>query len=779
MPKFKRGEKFQSDEERAEEARFSEKRANLLIQIHDLRVGSVTPNDIKCRISRMKEENNRMVDDHMKTMTTIRYGHRVDPRSRLPIELFTEIIAYSTSDPLGWFGWCVDKLLSLTLVSNQWRDAILSTPHLWKDIILNEKTEDLQRKLSVALYLSGVTPIELHIHCSLPVWEEVEALILPHRTRINSLTMRMSFMNPRNTSIFPVILQHLGHLPQLRSFQCDLWYSEENAVTGVNSFLLEHPHIKAVSGVLLTKEILSSPVRDGLRSCRTTLEPQTILKELEMAPNLEEVTFMADHFSLQSRDQYHTEPDVIHLPKAPLKWKNYSQFGKVSPNILDSLSTTVTTLSLHICMCDFWSLCSMLGNFSAMESFEMTLKIGGEHKFTSPPVSSPSPCKTVRRLTLRFETEPSWALPNPLEYSRDWSFTYSDIIHQMFESIDTLTLSSHYDLPVQWHLIDEDGFQKLEKLTVSVSQQNSKLTESLQLPSTLESIYVYGDDVDLSNLSSKSVEKLNIATFGVSKSPTNKIDLMAWPNIDHLSLPAYKLKLDWPHSQFHKLDSVHLTDISSITWDYSTQFCRDLALYPDAMPHLWSLSLSRSPEWDILFILLERYNFRTSIDSERISCLSIGDAPLDILEPLQSLCAGKFTERPSNYELSWVGNTDIIFDHSLPGCLRCHKLLLFCRHTTLPAGHSLYDRAYAALTQFDIWEAENNSIGISRMFGEEPDEDLDMYVPKYPDNTQDILLEWEYRERAWEELHQLGRLKSCRGAGRNRVFITDKLFSRS
>ncbi|KAG8750696.1 hypothetical protein FRC14_000299 [Serendipita sp. 396] len=144
-------------------------------------------------------------------------------------------------------------------------------------------------------------------------------------------------------------------------------------------------------------------------------------------------------------------------------------------------------------------------------------------------------------------------------------------------------------------------------------------------------------------------------------------------------------------------------------------------------------------------------------NNERISRLTIGNAPLSLLKPLQDLCAGKFTERPSDYELSWIGNIDIIRDQSLPGCLRCHKLLLFCHEP--PCSPS----------------ASDEPLYISGIFGHHVDEDDN--IPKYPDNSQDVLLEWEHREEAWEDLRRLSRLKSCRDVGQNRVLISDTSIS--
>ncbi|KAG8863955.1 hypothetical protein FRC20_010413 [Serendipita sp. 405] len=686
-----------------------------------------------------------MVDKHMENMNIIRHSHRVDPRSRLPVELFTEIIAEATKDPRWSLRGCIDRILPLTLVSRHWQSAILSASHLWSTIVLDKNVSELQRKLIVVLHLSGSTPIALHIHCSFALWEDVEPLLQPQRARITSLTLWRSSLSPFDTPILPVILQRLGCLPQLESFQCDLWHVErvdDPIVSAVNSFLLKHPHIKRVSGIWLTRDILDSSVTRGLRSCQTALEPHSILQDLEMAPNLEEMKFKPDMWLWLLGDPYHKEPMTTYIPKSPLKWRSYSHFGRISPDILNSLSNTVTTLSLHICTCNFLPLCSTFHNFLALETLEMTLLIGWRHNFTRPPVSFPSPCQTVRRLTLCFDVE-------PMESPTDWEFPHSDIVHHVFGSIETLDLSPQDCIPIQWDLITRDGFQKLKELVLRFSWYSVDPPASFQLPSTLKCLDIHGS-FDLSRLQSSSVERLDIEKL-------IKVDLAAWPNINRLSIPALTPKLYWPRSPLQNLSNIHLNATNHSYWDCATHFCRDLALYPDAIPRLQALSLYRSPEWDILFILLERYNFRMTANNERISRLTIGNAPLSLLKPLQDLCAGKFTERPSDYELSWIGNIDIIRDQSLPGCLRCHKLLLFCHEP--PCSPS----------------ASDEPLYISGIFGHHVDEDDN--IPKYPDNSQDVLLEWEHREEAWEDLRRLSRLKSCRDVGQNRVLISDTSIS--
>ncbi|KAG8834813.1 hypothetical protein FRC20_007396, partial [Serendipita sp. 405] len=83
------------------------------------------------------------------------------------------------------------------------------------------------------------------------------------------------------------------------------------------------------------------------------------------------------------------------------------------------------------------------------------------------------------------------------------------------------------------------------------------------------------------------------------------------------------------------------------------------------MPALDTLDFFTIPEWDVLFILLEHYNFRPEAGSSRISNITLpARVPRRLLEPLQELCAGRFVSHPCYFELSWMANMNIMSDYS-------------------------------------------------------------------------------------------------------------------
>lgn len=122
-------------------------------------------------------------------------------------------------------------------------------------------------------------------------------------------------------------------------------------------------------------------------------------------------------------------------------------------------------------------------------------------------------------------------------------------------------------------------------------------------------------------------------------------------------------------------------------------------MHLDAFPALERIESSRYPEWDILFLMLERRNFLPNKSATRISTLVFPVIPsLVIVQSLAELLRGRFSNRPSNYELSLDGLTLTYTDPKMsafnthtfhlknpltnllfsPGCNVCLRGLRYC-----------------------------------------------------------------------------------------------------
>src|SRR6202000_2481559 len=86
----------------------------------------------------------------------------------------------------------------------------------------------------------------------------------------------------------------------------------------------------------------------------------------------------------------------------------------------------------------------------------------------------------------------------------------------------------------------------------------------------------------------------------------------------------------------------------------ATTFCLSVLYFPDSCPLLEEVELTGFVEWDILVLMLERRNFCT-MPVKKIHSLKLPLRPPHLDGVISSLLDGKFTERPSNEDLSTEG----------------------------------------------------------------------------------------------------------------------------
>lgn len=72
------------------------------------------------------------------------------------------------------------------------------------------------------------------------------------------------------------------------------------------------------------------------------------------------------------------------------------------------------------------------------------------------------------------------------------------------------------------------------------------------------------------------------------------------------------------------------------------------------------------PEWDILFIMLERRNFLMDDAVSWIHTIAFTvSPPPKILQAIRCRLGGRLSERPSNYDLSTLSHLEAYFDPNM------------------------------------------------------------------------------------------------------------------
>ncbi|KIM33844.1 hypothetical protein M408DRAFT_325427 [Serendipita vermifera MAFF 305830] len=160
-----------------------------------------------------------------------------------------------------------------------------------------------------------------------------------------------------------------------------------------------------------------------------------------------------------------------------------------------------------------------------------------------------------------------------------------------------------------------------------------------------------------------------------------------------------------------------------------TSVCQQLALYPWACPALHTLTFGLCPEWDILFITVERRNIFSHQDISKFRSITLPvSIPAALGDHVRNLLRGRRVKRPSNYDLSLVGNARIALDSSLPGCMMCHRQLVACETATY--------------------------LG-------QPVETAIKLPSKYPDSETEILATWRGRSSIWHSQVRRLRAQGC------------------
>ncbi|KAG8959416.1 hypothetical protein FRC00_001636 [Tulasnella sp. 408] len=124
------------------------------------------------------------------------------PISRLPLELFLEIIVHA----INWMYWSIRQLQLLATVSTHWREVILSSPQCWA--VLNGSHEPREWRLILARNPARL----IDVRCSGGRIEEFVPLALAAAPRTSALTLWVNDKNELVEKMFGVPFPALRYL---------------------------------------------------------------------------------------------------------------------------------------------------------------------------------------------------------------------------------------------------------------------------------------------------------------------------------------------------------------------------------------------------------------------------------------------------------------------------------------------------------------------------------------------------------------------------------------
>lgn len=601
-------------------------------------------NDSKALNQERDEHPNRQEDPHN--------TYTMDPLHFLPAELWIDIVREATIRA-GTTMSTIDALLLLTLVSSDWRTKLISAPRLWTDVTVGTGEADAQAKLETALWLSKDLHFTLRVMVPSLQWVENLPLFQMRAHRIKQIDFILAYGRGReppddyvvNEFIYDVF-SSIGHFPTLQVMQV---YIRPQLLLNWQDIATRAPNLRYVySSTGVPLEVVRNL---SLRVCTIDAQSDEVLQSLGDINHVEGLSWiLAEDVKTYSK---------VCLPPSMPALRSIESFDILNSNFLLLLKLTGNLNTLIISIKDSWrhlyDLFNLLEHLPHLQALELYLHAISE-AILLPAMNL---CKTGLQ---------------DLRISHSRKYTAED------SSLDPL-----FNLfPIY--------FPKLRGLEVKFIPWSTPLASFIKSAATLRSLRVsyftgnlFSNSIESSSLQQLTLEDATIASFlalmenakcpELSKLTFSGLDLGGEtqpPNEIHYpgEIPPIYLTIEtlenglihtrWETPKFRALRKLQLTG----SRDHSGVFLVDMIMDPCICPTLTEIGLQFVPEWDLLFLMLERRNRLQGI--ARIQTLTLpSPIPLVLLEPLTDLLGGRVANRPSNWDLSFCGCMEEYFDPTM------------------------------------------------------------------------------------------------------------------
>ncbi|PVF94342.1 hypothetical protein CPB86DRAFT_766018 [Serendipita vermifera] len=676
-------------------------------------------------------------------------GPRVDPMDKLPSEIITNIMLEVSTYTTSWYiSRFMDSLIDLTLVSKRWRSFILSEPLLWNGISLDSNPK-VCAITSMQLALSKDLPLTLQIHLPFKQWNSIHSDLMNHRDRIEAIVLFSPYSSDNSgekAKDIRKILEDLGPLPSLR--QLGGSYQPYGEIYDV-PWIIDHcQSLKEIINLpILAQDLRAAKSRLIFQELTTYDRIEHVLPVAETIKELRKVVFLpgTPTFSLDDVGTIH--PQQVPLSTHPLGWTHltYDLYSSQIPKSLLHRLPSLVTLEIYANLHILQYLVSIADQFPKLCRFRAMTPLTIQEEIIFPDNVCPN--FNVDRLELYIFCQGYYGFPpqdNP-EYDRLCQSVH--IVPEML--LHAMPKAQYLHLSItgmlsEFPFFSLDDWFTGEEIDLSFSDCGVMPNPDSCIPTSVERLSVACSRAVTCSLSSKSLTNLTIQgdhrmekRSEASSSALATLDLDAWPSLEAITI--YDNWITWSKHSLTYLKRVYIQKRygKPNLGNDVTSFVRDIACSPESYPSLEELVFGECPEWDIFIIMLERRNLRASRGVARINRVMIqSSCSPHLYHVISQLVLGRWTERPSNKELSMAGNAKRILDLSLPGCYSCHKALRQCE-TPVKAN----------------WVPE-------------PDYNENVFLTmlqEYSESEDDILNTWEERAQLWESWNKgkRGRELTC------------------
>jgi hypothetical protein len=609
------------------------------------------------------EGNKRAYNEIVDQLSNLRQAPRFDPLEKLPLELWRDIIYLvvcpSSRHHLEDFSLNIDlhTVLTLTLVSGRWQEAILNTPLLWTCVSTRSIKQDSLIEAFICIELSRPLPITLCVSASLAHWHLFAPFITPHRERIHRI--RMDFVDHRISSENPFsnFIKFLQPLPNLTSI---------NIITHIDEAMLlwlfdTFPRLQNVGFCAFTSRLIEHEA--------TTRVKFIYMQSNMIYPLVQKDTPLLEHLWIVSSlnpcsDQYQKAVGEIEAPNLePLAWRTIKSRDLHSHFLWELVPRLINLVSLDI-LVTFSTLGDLLiriHQFPMLKMLEISVQVPPYLDESFPLDTKVQSSQSIQNLNIHAdlsEEEPDLCVPQNYK-------PLHKVISKCLASIKAMKVA-WFDLSLPSQILQRDSFPLLEELDITIHRER-RLESIKAVPSSVRQLKLRGLLQHWCELSSSSVEDLSLYESDIYDAKHLSFNHSKWTSLKRLSIDSKQL-IEQPTSFSLVTELVLLTSTSREEAEDSstTKFCKILALDPSQFPSLNSLVLSRFPEWDIFLIMLERRNLRYSGRVSPIEKIQLPSYyPRYLFSPIHDLLCGRFPTRPSSYDLSLAGNIAILGDNSM------------------------------------------------------------------------------------------------------------------
>jgi hypothetical protein len=579
----------------------------------------------------------------------------LDPLKVLPTELWSEILYYAVSKDED----VVPNLaLVLSSVSTVWLHAIVSTPFLWTTIVLDDtENRDLHAITAASLHLSRDRPLTVILRNLGEDSDDILARIAAHSDRIEAFRLEVptSYSVPLRDAINRrgrEAVHALGVMPNLLRLH---WWPLDGFMTA-SDFVQEKQcfQLQTIVGISLTRAEIMSGLFRNLQTINTFAEMESIFSDLRQMPSLEHVkignAFVVQPYKTHHSDDPNQYPNQYPKELEEFRWKSlqWSDVGNPLFTKVLRACSNLQTLNIGVNWQDLPVLLSGLAYSTRLQALKLIIRLPANRQFQSPPLP-PNP--HLKRLEIIF-------LARPWRGAEEQPSSLFRVLAVWAYNVEYLSMRlSTSDLAPFKYIESLHNLRSLKLITKNASVINEwtpnlnsgTLCEvELTAPSTLRKIFA-----------TPSTRSLTLTSSTVP----GPIDELIEPRSDQT---ANVTSLSLHKFLFNSKTFTALRKLTIEGHRYASRHLMTMIASPSQCPLLEEFCIQDTPEWDLVFLMLERRNIRPHISVSPIRALTVPVLPgPSIMKPLVALLGCRSIARPSNTELSSQGFRDIFFDFNL------------------------------------------------------------------------------------------------------------------